>query len=222
MFEIWPSLISADLLNLQETLKQLDNHCHGYHLDIMDNHFVPNLTWGAQFMNAIAQNTQKPLWIHLMIENEISFLDSLFVPEGTYITFHIETKTNINTLITDIKQRKWRPSIAVNPKTDISQTFAYLEHIDQLLLMSVNPGFSGQQFIPDVLKKIKPLKDELKKRGLNAKLAMDGGINRSNIGDIANLGIEQFGIASGIFSYPHPTQELYALYELYEKEKGTQ
>ncbi|MEX0848924.1 MAG: ribulose-phosphate 3-epimerase [Candidatus Dependentiae bacterium] len=221
MFEIWPSLISADLLNLQKTIQELDNHCHGYHLDIMDNHFVPNLTWGAQFMNAIAQNTKKPLWIHLMIEQPENFLDTLSVPEGTYITFHVETKSNIETLIKEIKNRKWKPSIAINPKTSIANAFPYLDEIDQIVLMSVEPGFSGQSFIPEVLKKITPLKHEIKKRDVSINIGMDGGINRNNIIEIANLGVGQFGIASGIFSYPNPVQELEYLYQLYAKEKGT-
>lgn len=219
MFEIWPSLISADLLNLQATLNTLDNHCHGYHLDIMDNHFVPNLTWGTQFMNAIAQNTKKPLWIHLMIENEANFLDRLDVPEKSYISCHVETKSNLHELIALIKDRKWRPSIAINPSTPIEHTFDYLKDIDQLLLMTVNPGFSGQQFMPEVLNKVAPLQNEIRQRSYNIRLAMDGGINRDNISQIAQLGIEQFGIASGIFSYPDPVKELHALYA---KEKGIQ
>jgi ribulose-phosphate 3-epimerase len=221
MFEIWPSLISADLLNLQQTMQKLDNHCHGYHLDIMDNHFVPNLTWGAQFMNAIAQNTKKPLWIHLMIENPQNFLDALFVPEDTYITFHIETKSNISMLIKEIKNRKWRTSIAINPKTSVETVFPYLDDINQILLMSVEPGFSGQRFMPEVLKKIIPLKHEIQKRNMPIDIAMDGGINRSNIIEVANLGVGQFGIASGIFRYPNPVEELDYLYQLHAKEKGT-
>ena len=166
MYEIYPSLISADILNLKGSIDQLDDLCHGYHLDIMDNHFVPNLTWGAQFMNAIAQYGEKPVWVHLMIEKPEEFLDRLFVPDNTYITFHIETKSNIKNVITGIREKKWRPSIAINPKTDVEESFAYLEHVHQILLMSVDPGFSGQQFIPDVLKKIAPLQHELEIQNL--------------------------------------------------------
>ncbi len=214
MKEIWPSLISANLMNLQESINQLSNQCHGWHLDVMDNHFVPNLTWGAQFMNAIAQNTDKPLWIHLMIDKPESFLETLFVPKGTYITFHIETKSDIPALIDAIKAQGWLPSIAINPNTPIEKVFPYIATVDQILLMSVNPGFSGQQLMPEALKKIVPLKDELEKQQVDIPIAIDGGINQDNIVAVAQLGVSQFGIASGIFSWPNPAHELNHLHEL--------
>ncbi len=214
MKEIWPSLISANLMNLQESIDRLDGHCAGWHLDIMDNHFVPNLTWGAQFMNAIAQNTNKPLWIHLMIDKPEGFLETLFVPKGTYITFHIETRSDIPALIDAIKAKDWRPSIAINPNTPIQAVFPYIASIDQILLMSVNPGFSGQQLMPETLTKIVPLKQELEKQQLDIPIAIDGGINQENIVAIAQLGVTQFGIASGIFSWPDPAHELKHLNEL--------
>ena len=217
VFEIYPSLISANILNLEESIDLLDNHCDGYHLDVMDNHFVPNLTWGAQFINLIAQYTKKKPWVHLMIDNPENFLDRLFIPQNTLVTFHIETKSNITDLIAGINEKKWQPGIAINQKTAIDEVFPYLDQVHQVLLMSVNPGFSGQQLIPEVLKKVSPLKKELKKRDVRIPIAMDGGINRSNIVEIAQLGITQFGIATGIFSYPDPVDELRSLYELLKK-----
>ena len=208
MIELYPSLISADLLNLQQSMRNLTHHCDGWHLDVMDNHFVPNLTWGAQFMNAIALQAKKPLWVHLMIEQPTAFLDTLFLPKGAYVTFHIETKDDIPALITAIKHKEWRPSIAVNPNTAVSDCFDYLKEIDQVLLMSVEPGFSGQTLLPDTLKKIVPLKAAIEEQEASASIAMDGGINRDNIAEIAQLGVTQFGIASGIFSWPDPTHEL--------------
>lgn len=217
MFEIWPSLISADLLDLKGAMHRLDPHCRGYHIDIMDNHFAPNLTWGAQFANAIAAHTQKPLWIHLMIDSPELFLDKLRLPEGTYITFHIETESNINGLIEEIKKKGWRPSVALNPETCIEAVFPFLEHLEQIVIMSVDPGFSGQQLIPDTLEKILPLVHTLQTRKLQIPIAIDGGITRSNIMKIHNLGVSQFGIASGIFAHDRPTEELEHLYALNKK-----
>lgn len=214
MKEIWPSLISANLMNLQASIETLRNNCTGWHLDVMDNHFVPNLTWGSQFINSIAQNTTKPLWIHLMIDNPQEFLEKLFVPPKSYITFHVETAADIPSLIKAIKAKGWSASIAVNPNTAIQELFPYLKSISQVLIMSVHPGFSGQQLMPDTLKKIVPLKAELKKSSLDIPIAIDGGINQNNITQIAQLGVDQFGIASGIFSWPQPERQLEQLQQL--------
>lgn len=215
--QLWPSLISADLLNLQTTIDQLAPYCTGWHLDVMDNHFVPNLTWGAQFVNAIAHASNKPVWVHLMIDRPEQLLQKLTVPEGAYITFHIETDADIPALIEQIKKRSWRVSIAVNPDTPIEKTFDYLASIDQILIMSVQPGFSGQIFIKDVLHKIKILKHELLTKKCSVTIAIDGGINRDNIVEVARLGVTQFGIAAGIFSTSHPAQELEYLNRLVSK-----
>jgi ribulose-phosphate 3-epimerase len=208
MFEIWPSLISADILDLKSVIHRFDPLCAGYHIDIMDNQFVPNLTWGAQFANAIAAQTKKPLWIHLMILSPEKFLDKLILPQGTYITFHAETKSDIHALIKKIKQKDWRPSMAVNPETAVEATFPFLEQLDQILIMSVNPGFSGQELIPHTLEKISLLKQALYTHKLNIPIAVDGGITRNNIAKIHELGAEQFGIASGIFACDNPVEEL--------------
>lgn len=198
-------------------MHKLDPYCAGYHIDIMDNHFVPNLTWGAQFANAIAFHTQKPLWAHLMIHSPELFLHKLKLPKGSYISFHAETKSDINTIIDEIKKRGWRPSLALNPETPIEAAFPFLERLDQVLIMSVNPGSSGQQLIPDTLEKIVPLKHILQTRKLEIPIAIDGGVNRSNIEKIHALGVSQFGIASGIFDHSNPTDELKHLYKLCEK-----
>ena len=217
MFEIWPSLISADLLDLKSVMHTLDPLCAGYHIDIMDNHFVPNLTWGAPFANAIAAHTRKPLWIHLMIDAPELFLHTLKLPKDTYVTFHAENKSDINTVIDKIKKRGWRPSLALNPETPIEAVFPFLEQLEQVLIMSVNPGFSGQELIPSTLEKIVPLKHILQTRKLEIPIAIDGGITRRNINHIHTLGVSQFGIASGIFAHDKPAQELKHLYALCAK-----
>lgn len=214
MFEIWPSLISADLLDLKGVMHKLDPHCAGYHIDIMDNHFVPNLTWGAQFANAIAAHTRKPLWVHLMIDAPEVFLDKLKLPKGSYISFHVETRSNIHAILDKIKERGWSASLALKPETPIEEAFPFLEKLKQILIMSVNPGFSGQQLIPSTLEKIVPLKHILQTRRLEIPIAIDGGITRSNIEHIHALGVNQFGIASGIFAHSKPVEELAYLYAL--------
>ncbi len=208
MFQIWPSLISADLLDLKTVMNRLNNQSYGWHIDIMDNHFVPNLTWGAQFVNAIAKASPKPLWIHLMIESPERFLERLDIPKNSYITFHVETDSDINMTIKAIKDHGWQASLAINPETKVDAIAPYAHKIDQILIMSVHPGFSGQSFITDTLHKIELIKDELKRENVIIPLAIDGGINRENIRTVARLGITQYAIAAGIFGASDPAHEL--------------
>jgi len=195
-------------------MELLSPHCTGWHLDIMDNHFVPNLTWGAPFVNAIARASSKPLWIHLMIDHPEEFLERLPHHPHSYITVHIETKSSIPSTLKAIKDSSFKTSIAVNPETPIEMVFPYLTQADQILIMSVNPGWSGQSFIKDVVHKIPQLKQEIHRQKLATSIAIDGGINHDNIVEIARLGVTQFGIASGIFDTDNPIQALAYLHEI--------
>ncbi len=208
MATIFPSLISADILNLQKSIKQLDPHCQGYHLDIMDDHFVPNLTWGPQFINAIANVTQRQLWVHLMVDNPHSWLDRLLLPPGSIISFHIEETKEKFHLINHIKEKKWRPSIAVKPKTAITDVYPYFDVIDHILLMSVEPGFSGQPFLPEVITKVDELRRYCQTAGLNITVGMDGGINQSNIGPLLQKDVDHIAVAAGIFHQDDPVAAL--------------
>jgi ribulose-phosphate 3-epimerase len=204
MLEIYPSLIAADLLNLSRSIDRLSSHAAGWHLDVMDNHFVPNLTWGAQFINAIAAYSKLPIWIHLMIEEPAAFVQTIYASHTNVIlTFHIETKDNITTILDGIKKKKWQASIAINPKTDVASCFSILDRVSQVLLMSVEPGHSGQ----------------ISRRNLTTTIAMDGGIDRNNIAQLYQRGIGQFGIASGIFSWPDPLHELIHLYSCADQDE---
>lgn len=220
MLQIWPSLISADILNLASVIDRLNPHCFGWHLDVMDNHFVPNLTWGAMFMNAIHAYSNKPAWIHLMIDSPEQFVDLLEVPhQGSYITFHIETTSDIEKTIQIIRAKGFHVGIALKPQTSIERVMPYIDMIDQLLVMSVNPGFSGQMFIEETLDKINTLQYELLKRKMSVVIASDGGVNRDNISKLAHLGVQQFAIASGIFGATDMVAELNNLYSLLEHKQ---
>lgn len=206
MKKIFPSLISADLLHLGDVIEAFNPICDGFHLDIMDNHFVPNLTFGADFANAIAAAAQKPTWIHLMVYNPAGFLDILKLTAGSTLTFHIENNSNIDQLISYIKEKKWRASIAINPKTALEEIFPYLDMVDQILIMSVEPGFSGQHFMHESVAKIAPLVQARMQKKLNFTIAMDGGIDASNIGFLAQSGVDEFGVAKAIFGAADPVE----------------
>lgn len=208
---IFPSLIAADLLNLEREILLLDPCVDGYHLDVMDNHFVPTLIGGPLFIHAIASITQKPLWIHLMVDNPKNLIEQLHVPPQSVITIHIETSIDHKELISLIKEKKWRVGIAINPKTPVEDSFAYLDCVDQLLLMSVEPGFSGQTFKKEVLNKISSLIEEQTKRKGSFSIAMDGGINYGNIAELYNAGVHDFAVASAIFKH---TDRVKAVHDL--------
>jgi ribulose-phosphate 3-epimerase len=199
MASIYPSLMAADLLNLQTEIKKLDPYCEGYHLDIMDNHFVPNLTFGSAFVNAIARVTYKKIWVQLLVDKPEEWIDQFFLPVDSIITFHIESNTEIRRTIDHIKKKKWQPSIGLNPKTDVEKLFPYLDNLSQVLIMSVVPGFSGQEFLPDVVSKVDRLVSYRQTSGLPFVIAMDGGINKNNIHMLKEHGVDIFAVGSGIF-----------------------
>lgn len=229
MPSIFPSLISSDLLNLGSTIKNLDPYCAGYHIDIMDNHFVPSLTWGTMFIDAISRATSNQLWVHLMVDDPGSWIARLQPTESnphiknnfahnslkknSIISFHLESTKQPLDIIQTIQEKKWRASIAINPETPVTDLIPYLPFIDHVLLMSVQPGRSGQPFIPEIIHKITELQNYLAKQDKNQAItiALDGGITHANIANLAKLGIEHFAIASTIFNTPDPAQALQEL-----------
>ena len=212
--EIFPSLISADILNLEKVVKSLDPHCNGYHIDVMDDHFVPNLTWGPMFVNAIKKNTNLPLHVHLMVDNPLVWIDRVLLSQKDIFIFHVEVFNDhqrMENLIQDVKNKGWSVGVAVNPKTDIKLVFDYLKDLDHVLIMSVEPGFSGQKFIQNVITKIEPLIKKRSELNLSFKIGMDGGIGTENIRKLLEMGVDQFGIASAIFSKKDPVKALQEL-----------
>ena len=216
--KLFPSLISSDLLSLGNTIKQLDAHCDGYHIDVMDFHFVPNLTWGPQFIAAFTKATKLPLQIHLMVDDPVSWCDNLTLRQQDSFLFHYEAMrgdlSRCAHLIDKIKKKGWQSGIVVNPETPIDAIFSLLDSVDHVLIMSVHPGFSGQQFIPDVLEKIKVLVETREQKNLSFQIGIDGGVNKDTVAMISSSGTDWAGIASAIFSQGDAVT---ALQELYEK-----
>ena len=200
MIKLYPSLISANPLHLGAIIQALEPHCAGFHLDVMDNHFVPNLTFGANIVNELDAATEHPSWVHLMVERPEEWCDRLKLKEKSIVSFHIEATNNARNIVECLTEKKWIPSIAIKPQTSAAEVFTLLDIINHVLIMSVEPGFSGQRFIPNVMSKVQPLLDEAKKLNRSIMLGIDGGINRANIKMIAEAGIEDVAVASAIFS----------------------
>lgn len=215
--EIFPSLISSDLLNLGNTIKELNPYCDGYHIDIMDDNFVPNLTWGPSFVKSILGNTSLPLHIHLMVTDPEKWINRIKFRSIDLFIFHYESimdKDRILNLINVIKAIGCKVGIAINPNTQVSKIFDYVDNIDHVLIMSVNPGFSGQKFMPEVIEKVESLVNQRNSMNLNFTIGMDGGIGKDNIKMLTQIGVDQFGVASAIFSSPSFIYNLETLYKI--------
>ena len=214
MIRIFPSIMAADQLNMQKEIELLDPYCDGYHIDIMDDHFVPNLTWGIDFVDAVNKATAKPLWVQLMVEHTTKWVEKISLNANSILTFHIESAKEIRSLVDLIKKKNIVPSIAINPKTPVERIFPFLDIIHHVVVMSVEPGFSGQPFLPEVVEKVDALKSYCENLGIKITIAMDGGISKKNIGMLAKKGVEDFAIASAIFKKPDPVEAIKKLYEI--------
>ena len=195
-----PSILSADFANLQRDITSICNAgCDLVHVDVMDGHFVPNLTIGPVVVDAISRVSTKPLDIHLMVENNTFFVD-LFAPFAPkYISFHIEQERHPHRLVHKIKDSGIKPAIALNPHTPIQSIEYLVQDLDMVLLMSVNPGFGGQKFIPTVLQKAKELKELILQKNPKCIIEVDGGINDQNIKELESSGVDVAVAGSYIF-----------------------
>jgi len=198
-----PSILSADFGYLADDVKAIcEGGCDFVHVDVMDGHFVPNLTIGPVVVEAIAKAATKPLDIHLMVENNSFFVD-LFAPlKPEFISFHIEEEKHPHRLIQKIRSLNIRPAIVLNPHTLPEKIEFLLEYVDMVLLMSVNPGFGGQKFIPSVIEKAQRLKALIEKRNPDCLIEVDGGVNDTNVKVLADAGVDV--VVAGSFVYKHP------------------
>ncbi len=195
-----PSILSADFGNLARDVEAIcEAGCDLVHVDVMDGHFVPNLTIGPVVVEAVAKVATKPLDIHLMVENNTFFVD-LFAPlKPEFISFHIEEEKHPHRLIQKIRSLGIRPAITLNPHTPPEAVEFLLADVDMVLLMSVNPGFGGQKFITNVLDRAKRLKKLINKYNPESLIEVDGGVNDQNIHELKDVGVNVVVAGSYVF-----------------------
>ncbi len=189
--QVAPSILSADFGILNDEIKAIcDGGCDLVHVDVMDGHFVPNLTIGPVVVSSVAKIATKPLDIHLMVENNTFFVD-LFAPlQPKYLSFHIEEEKHPHRLIQKIRDYGIKPAIVLNPHSRPEDIEYLLADLDMVLLMSVNPGFGGQKFIENVILKAKKLKKLINKINPNCLIEVDGGVNNKNIAELKEAGVD--------------------------------
>ncbi len=200
MKRIAPSILSADFTKLGEEIKAVeDAGADWIHVDVMDGHFVPNITMGPIIVEAARQATSLPLDIHLMIENPDRFISDFISAGADLISVQAETCTHLNRTVQLIKESGARAGVVLNPATPIQAIQWVLEDIDFVLIMSVNPGFGGQQFISNSLEKIRDLKKFIQSSGLSVLIQVDGGVNNGTIKDVSLAGADVFVAGSAVF-----------------------
>jgi len=205
-----PSILSADFRNLEAEIKKVENAgAEMIHIDVMDGHFVPNITIGPLIVKAVRKATKLPLDVHLMIANPDKYIPDFAKAGADIITIHAEASKSLDQDIELIKQNNVKPGVVLNPDTPVEKIFHILDKVAMVLLMSVNPGFEGQKFMPEVLTKIKALKSEINKQKLNVDIEVDGGISLETAPKVVKAGANVLVAGSAIF-YAQDPQEVIA------------
>jgi len=218
MFEIAPSILSADFTRLGEEIAAVKNGgATVLHVDVMDGHFVPNITIGLPVVRSIRKATDMTVDTHLMIDEPGRYAVEFVNAGANMVSVHVEADPHLQRTLSAIKDAGARAGIAINPATPIESLHEALPYADFVLLMSVNPGFGGQKFIPTMVDKLRRLKATIDSRGLPVRIEIDGGIDGTNIGEIVNAGAELIVAGSAVFGNGDPAASVRGLLD-----KGTQ
>ena len=212
MTMVSPSLLSVDFGNMQRDIEMLNaSECDWYHLDVMDGVFVPNISFGFPVMQAMAKHATKPLDVHLMIVQPEKFIKEVKALGARVMNVHYEACIHLHRVIQAIKAEGMMAGVTLNPHTPVSVLEEIAPELDLVMLMSVNPGFGGQKFIPSMVEKTRKLRELLNRTGSKALIEIDGGVNRKTGKLLVEAGADVLVAGSAVFGAPDPVAEVAAL-----------
>ena len=210
--QIAPSILSADFTELGKAVRAVEQGgADAIHVDVMDGHFVPNLSIGPPVINSIKRTAQVPLDVHLMIEEPSRYLEAFAKAGANILSIHVEAQPNLSQALTSIKKLGLLAGAALNPSTPVTALETVASEVDVVLVMSVNPGFGGQRFIPSSIEKVRDMRALLESVGNPAPIAVDGGVDLSNAGELVAAGANILVAGSAIFGQDDPTKATRAL-----------
>ena len=215
---IAPSLLSADFLDLGGSVREMEQAgCRILHLDVMDGHFVPNLSFGLPVIEAVRKQTDLVLDVHLMISNPEDMADAFIDAGADYLSVQYETVLHLDRLMDRIREKGAKPGVALNPHTPVGVLEEILPKCHHVMIMSVNPGFSGQRFIATSFDKMRKLREMAARNNLRVKIEIDGGIKPANTQDAVRAGAEILVAGSAIFGTPSPSETFRRMQTLADK-----
>ena len=204
-----PSILSADFGNLERDIKMIDrSKAEWVHIDVMDGVFVPNISFGFPVMKPVRKATAKVLDVHLMIVEPERYVKRFVEAGADYVTFHHEACADPRAAIAEIHAAGAKAGVSVKPATPIEVIYDYLAELDLVLVMSVEPGFGGQSFMPDSLDKVRALRKEIEAKGYNCLIEIDGGISAKNAHEVFEAGVDAVVAGSAVFAAPDPEQAI--------------
>ena len=204
-------MLAADFLHLEKDVETVNRYADIFHLDVMDGVFVPNISFGFPVIEAIASQAQKPMDVHLMIVEPEKYVDRFAQVGASMISFHLNASSDPEALLKHIRSLGIKAGLVINPDIPVEDLFPYLKDADYVLLMSVFAGFGGQKFIEATYERIRTLKAEIQRQGLDIKIEVDGGVSASNAAALAEAGAEIFVAGSAVFKSDDPESVIKAM-----------
>lgn len=218
MVKLSPSILSANLMHLEDELKKVEDLSDSIHVDVMDGLFVPNISFGMPLVKLLRENTTLPIDVHLMIVDPDRYVKTFVELGANSVWVHVEACTHLHRSVENIKKLGVQAFVCLNPATPLSSLEEILPYVDGVLLMTVNPGFGGQRFIPTMMEKIRKLRRMVSERELDIRIAVDGGIGESNAKEVAEAGADLLIMGSGVFNADNPRETLKRLRLLFHRE----